>query len=489
MGRLDQPSCLGTDLVLFKSSLLLFHPICERYTTVRLERAAAFPQGYGLSVIDHTAPPISPSYQIQFMNRSSFPTGFVFGAASSAYQIEGAWNKDGKGESGKLSDGVSEAGIKYYLNIIKYLKRKGLEPSVTLFHWDIPQGLEKEYGGFLSAKVVDDYLNYVDVCFKRFGHLVKSWITFNEPWSYSVSGYDNGLFAPGHCSSWIDSTCTGGNSSTEPYLVSHYQLLAHSAAVKLYRKKYQAFQKGKIGITLVSTWMVPQNSSSSGDRLAAGRALDFMLGWFMDPVVYGKYPSSMEKLVGERLPKFTKKESRELKGSFDFIGMNYYTAYYVIDSLNTTYEHARYNTDSHATLTYFDSLGNPIGAKAGSDWLHVYPTGLWKLLRFIKKKYNNPTLYITENGVDEINNSTLPLELALKDNFRVTYYYLHLAHVLKAVNNGSNIEGYYAWSILDNFEWASGYNVRFGIYYIDFDNGFKRYSKLSAKWFSQFLKH
>ncbi|KAM7528874.1 hypothetical protein LguiB_032284 [Lonicera macranthoides] len=417
-------------------SLIAYYPVSIS--------AAAFPQGYGLSVIDRTAPPISPSYQIQFMNRSSFPTGFVFGAASSAYQIEGAWNKDGKGESnwdyfthtypekilnrsngdvainsyyrykedidlikqanldsyrfsiswariipsGKLSDGVSEAGIKYYLNLIKYLKRKGLEPSVTLFHWDIPQGLEKEYGGFLSTKVVDDYLDYVDVCFKRFGHLVKSWITFNEPWSYSVSGYDNGLFAPGHCSSWIDSTCTGGNSSTEPYLVSHYQLLAHSAAVKLYRKKYQAFQKGKIGITLVSTWMVPQNSSSSGDRLAAGRALDFMLGWFMDPVVYGKYPSSMEKLVGERLPKFTKKESRELKGSFDFIGMNYYTANYVIDSLNTTYEHARYNTDSHANLTYW---------------------------------------------VDEINNSTLPLELALKDNFRVTYYYLHLAHVLKAV--------------------------------------------------------
>ncbi|KAA8549582.1 hypothetical protein F0562_001400 [Nyssa sinensis] len=265
----------------------------------------ASPRSYGLNVIDRKAQPLSPTYGINSLNRSTFPPGFVFGAASSAYQVEGGAFDDGKGPSiwdtfthkypekisdrstgdvaldsyhrykedvniikgmgldayrfsiswsrvlprGKLSGGVNEAGIKYYNNLINDLKANGIDSYVTLFHWDLPQALEDEYGGFLSPKVVADFRDFSELCFKRFGDRVKHWITLNEPWSFSDGGYATGAFAPGRCSSWVGN-CSQGNSGTEPYLATHYQLLAHAAAVKLYKQKYQASQKGVIGITL-----------------------------------------------------------------------------------------------------------------------------------------------------------------------------------------------------------------------------------------------
>ncbi|CAL5425418.1 unnamed protein product [Camellia sinensis] len=483
------------------------------------------------------------SYGSDSLNRTSFPPGFTFGTASSAYQYEGAANEGGRGPSiwdtfthrypgkiqdgsngdvaidsyhrykgdvkimkemgldayrfsiswsrvlprGKLSGGVNKEGIKYYNNLIDELMGKGIKPFVTLFHWDLPQALEDEYGGFLSPKIVDDFKGFAELCFKEFGDRVKHWITLNEPWAYSMNGYAVGSFAPGRCSSWLQLNCIGGDSSTEPYIVSHHELLAHATAVNLYKRKYQTSQKGKIGITLISHWMVPF-SEERQDRTAALRALDFMLGWFMDPLTAGDYPHTMRTLVGKRLPKFSKEQSKMLKGSFDFLGLNYYTANYAAYAPNSNSVNVSFLTDSQVNLTTKRN-GVPIGAMAASTWLFVYPRGIYDILLYVKKKYNNPLIYITENGIDEANNATLSLEEALADNMRIHYYYHHLSFLLQAIKDGANVKGYFAWSLLDNFEWSSGYTVRFGINYVDYKNGLKRYSKLSAKWFKNLLKN
>ncbi|KAE8037055.1 hypothetical protein FH972_009680 [Carpinus fangiana] len=488
----------------------------------------------------------STHYSTASLNRSSFPAGFIFGMASSSYQYEGAAKEGGRGPSiwdtythkypgrikdgsngdvaadqyhhykedvgimqkmgldayrfsiswsrvlpkGKLSGGVNSEGIKYYNNLINELLNKGLQPFVTLFHWDLPQAVEDEYRGFLSPHIVDDFRNYADLCFKEFGDRVKHWITLNEPWSYSVNGYVKGRFAPGRCSSWQNLNCTGGDSGTEPYLTTHYQLLAHAAAVQVYKKKISGSmlnaQKGIIGITLVSRWMVPF-SNAKHNRNAALRALDFMFGWFMDHLTHGDYPHSMRSLVGNRLPKFSQKQSKLVKGSFDFIGINYYTTNYAANVPHHNSGNASWLTDSWANLST-QRNGILIGAPAASGWLHVYPRGLLDLLLYTKKKYHNPLIYITENGIDEVNNASLSLKEALVDNQRIEYYHSHLLYLRKAIEKGVNIKGYFAWSLLDNFEWGSGYTVRFGINYVDYKDGQKRYPKLSAHWFKKFLK-
>ncbi|XP_043690847.1 beta-glucosidase 12-like [Telopea speciosissima] len=474
-------------------------------------------------------------------NRSSFPEGFIFGTASASYQYEGAAQEGGKGPStwdvftqrypgkikdhsngdvaddsyhkyqedvgimkemgldayrfsiswprllphGKLSRGVNEEGIIYYNGLINELISNGMRPFVTLFHWDLPQALEDEYGGFLSPHIIDDFRDYAELCYREFGNRVKHWITLNEPWSLSIGGYDLGIHAPGRCSKFVGN-CSSGNSATEPYLAGHHQLLAHAAAVKVYKDKYQASQKGKIGITLVSHWMVPFSKDVS-NYVAAQRALDFMFGWFMQPLAYGHYPKSMRSLLGNRLPEFSKEQSVMVKGSFDFLGLNYYTANYAANSPYSNSVNKSYFTDFHANLMGVRH-GVPIGQKTGSAWLYMYPRGIWELLLLTKKRYNNPTIYITENGVSEVNNDTLTLEEALKDNMRIEYHRRHLIFIRKAIKEGVDVRGYFAWSLLDNFEWGDGYTVRFGINYVDYKNGLKRYPKHSAIWFKKFLQ-
>ncbi|KAK9282878.1 hypothetical protein L1049_011103 [Liquidambar formosana] len=478
------------------------------------------------------------------IRRSDFPPNFIFGTASSAYQYEGAAFEGGRGPSiwdtlthehpekitdhsngdvavdfyhrykedvqimkemgmdafrfsiswsrllprGKLSGGVNKKGVKFYNNLINELLSNGLQPFVTIFHWDLPQALEDKYGGFLNPRIVDDFRDFAELCYKKFGDRVKHWITLNEPWMYSSGGYDIGVLAPGRCSKWVSGACQAGNSAIEPYLVAHHMLLSHAAAVKLYKEKYQASQKGKIGITLACHWMVPYSIRKPSDRKAAKRALDFMLGWFMDPLTYGDYPHSMHAHVQQRLPKFTNEQSMIVKGSFDFIGMNYYTAFYaanVVPNSNTL--NVSYSTDSLVNLTTSRN-GIPIGPPAASNWIHIYPRGFRDLLIYIKKEYNNPTLYITENGIDELNNSTLPLKEALKDPMRIDYYHRHLLSLKRAIKDGVNVKGYFAWSLLDDFEWSSGYTIRFGINFVDYKDDFQRYPKHSAIWFKKFLQ-
>ncbi|ESW22399.1 hypothetical protein PHAVU_005G150600 [Phaseolus vulgaris] len=486
--------------------------------------------------------PVAPILDVSSLNRTSFPPGFVFGTASASYQYEGAAEEGGKGTSvwdtfthkhpdliqdrsngdvavdqyhhykedveimkymnldayrfsiswprilpkGKLSGGINQEGVKYYNNLINQLLAHGIKPFVTLFHWDLPQALEDEYGGFLSPYIINDFQDYAELCFKEFGDRVKYWITLNEPWSYSTFGYASGLMPPNRCSKWLDPKCVHGDSGKEPYLVSHHLLLAHAVTVQVYRKKYQVSQKGVIGITLVSNWFEPLSENKS-DKSASERSLDFMLGWFMGPLTSGKYPQSMQSLVGKRLPKFSKHEIKLVNGSFDFIGLNYYTSNYVANAPKLVNVKPNYATDPSANLTT-ERNGIPIGPQAASSWLYVYPRGIRELLLYTKEKYNNPLIYITENGIDEFNDPTLSLEESLLDTFRIDYHYRHLFYLHSAIRDGVNIKGYFAWSLLDNFEWNNGYTVRFGINFVDYNNDFKRHQKLSAKWFRNFLK-
>ncbi|KAK4285546.1 hypothetical protein QN277_002232 [Acacia crassicarpa] len=466
------------------------------------------------------------------LNRSSFPADFLFGTASSAYQYEGAANEGGRGPSvwdtfthrfpemiadhsngdvavdsyhrykedvalmkdvgfnayrfsiswsrvlpwGHLKGRVDPEGIAYYNNLINELLSKGMQPFVTLFHWDLPQALEDEYGGFLSPRIVQDFASYAEICFKEFGDRVKHWITLNEPLSYTAGGYANG------CAKWANPNCKKiGDSSTLPYLASHYQLLAHAAAVKVYRDKYQISQKGQIGITLNTGWVIPLTPSNA-DKEAAARSLAFSYDWFMEPLHSGAYPAVMVEKVGARLPKFSRSESLMLKGSFDFIGLNYYTSNYAAD---TPCQHGKQTlyTDSCVRSTTVKN-GVLIGPKAASDWLYVYPRGIQELLLYTKNKFNNPVIYITENGIDEANDGKRNLD----DKMRMDYFRNHLLYVQRAIRNGVRVKGYFAWSFLDNFEWSAGYTVRFGMVYVDYKNGLRRYRKRSALWFKVFLR-
>ncbi|KAH9321278.1 hypothetical protein KI387_015917 [Taxus chinensis] len=343
------------------------------------------------------------------LNRSSFPPGFIFGTASASYQYEGAANEGGRGPSiwdtfshipGNIIDGsngdVAADEYHRYKEDVKLMKEMGMDayrfsiswsrilpyikPFVTLFHWDLPQALEDEYGGFLSQNIVKDFEDYSQVCFREFGDRVKHWITLNEPFAYVVFGVNKiGFLKPGR----------HFNPATEPYIIAHNLLLTHAAAVRLYRTNYQVAQKGSIGITLVSSWILPYSNTSS-DRHAARRVIDFMFGWFMDPITKGKYPSTMRKLVGVRLPKFTDLQSDMVKGSFDFIGLNYYTSLYAF----------------HVSVPPNSSNTNfPLDARA------------------------NVT------GIDEVNNDTLPLKEALNDTWRIDYHSKHLSSLHHAIRH------------------------------------------------------
>ncbi|CAF2048732.1 unnamed protein product, partial [Brassica napus] len=383
---------------------------------------------------------------------------------------------------GDLKGGINQAGIDYYNNLINLLLSKGVKPFVTLFHWDLPEALEHAYGGFLGSEIVNDFRDYAELCFQKFGDRVKHWTTLNEPFTVVHEGYTIGEKAPGRCSSFTNPKCFGGDGATEPYIVGHNFLLAHGAAVKIYREKYQAIQKGKIGIALNTVWHYPY-SDSHADKLAAARATAFTFDYFLEPIVYGRYPADMVNYVkGGRLPTFTPEESSILKGSYDFVGVNYYSSFYVKDVPCAT-ENITMNTDSCVSIVG-ERNGVPIGPAAGSDWLLIYPEGIRDLLLHAKLKFNDPALYVTENGVDEASIG----EIFLNDDLRIDYYAHHLKMVSDAILMGVNVKGYFAWSLMDNFEWSEGYTVRFGLVFVDFEDGRKRYLKKSAKWFMRLLK-
>ncbi|KAH0894999.1 hypothetical protein HID58_057428 [Brassica napus] len=398
-----------------------------------------------------------------------------------AYRLSIAWSR--VLPKGRLTGGVDENGITYYNNLINELKTNGIEPFVTIFHWDVPQTLEDEYGGFLSPRIVEDFKNYAELLFQRFGDRVKFWITLNQPYSLSSKGYGDGSYPPGRCTG-----CEfGGDSGTEPYIVTHHQLLAHAEAVSLYRKRYQKFQGGKIGTTLIGRWFAPLNETSDLDQAAAKRAFQFFVGWFLDPLVYGEYPRIMRELVGDRLPKFTPQESDLVKGSLDFLGLNYYVTQYASDAPPPPQTQPSVLTDPRVTLGYYRN-GVPIGVEASiSPSFVYYPPGFRQILNHIKDNYQNPLTYITENGVADYGNLTVANALA--DNGRIQNHCSHLSCLKCSIEDGCNVAGYFAWSLMDNYEFGNGYTLRFGMNWVNFTNPADRRQKDSGKWYSRRQVH
>ncbi|KAK3421847.1 hypothetical protein EUGRSUZ_G02458 [Eucalyptus grandis] len=478
------------------------------------------------------------------IGRSSFPKGFVFGTASSAFQYEGAVKEDGRGPSvwdtfshqfGKVIDlsnadvavdqyhrfnediqlmkdmgmdayrfsiswsrifpngsgQINQAGVDHYNNLINALLAKGIEPYVTLFHWDLPQALEDKYNGWLDPQIIKDFATYAETCFQKFGDRVKHWVTFNEPHTLAIQGYDVGLQAPGRCSILLHLFCRAGNSATEPYIVGHNILLSHATAVDVYRKKYKQKQHGSIGVAFDVMWFVPRTNSTD-DIEATQRALDFQFGWFIEPLIFGNYPSSMISRVGSRLPAISSSESALLKGSLDFVGINHYTTYYgsndTSDVIGSLLKDSLSDSGS-VTLPFRDGILNPIGDRASSIWLYIVPQGLRSLMNYIKTKYGNPPVIITENGMDDPNPPLINIKEALKDEKRIKYHNDYLTNLLASIKeDGCNVKGYFVWSLLDNWEWAAGYTSRFGLYFVDYNDKLKRYPKDSVQWFKNFLK-
>ncbi|CAN4101175.1 unnamed protein product [Withania somnifera] len=466
-----------------------------------------------------------------FWSRNDFPPCFVFGSGSSAYQVEGAALEDGRtpsiwdafsyagaynGANGDVAcdsyhkykedvklmvdtgleayrfsiswsrlfpNGrrpVNPQGLQYYNNLINELVSHGIQPHVTLCHFDLPQVLEDEYGGWLSQKIVKDFTAYADVCFKVFGDRVSYWTTVNEANVFILGGYDFGFTPPGHCSPPSGfRPCSTGNSSTEPYIAAHNILLTHSSVVRLYRRKYKSTQHGFVGLNLFAYRFIP-HTNTMADEAATLRAYDFYVGWFTSPLIFGDYPVTMKRRVGSRMPNFTRQESKQIKGAVDFLGLNHYSTLTVKDlpgALERDFSYRDFTIDSGAQLVFDHPGDTPEGE------FPVTQPGLQAVLEHLKKTCGNLPIYIHENG------QMTPRNATLNDTSRVEYLHVYIRNLLDAMRNGSNVRGYFSWSFLDGLELLDGYESGFGLYYVDLDDkNLTRYPKLSQHWYSNFLK-
>jgi beta-glucosidase len=460
---------------------------------------------------------------VEGFSREDFPPSFVFGAATSANQVEGGAKEDGRtpsildssfaalGANAKVAcdqyhkykedvqlmadtginaykfsiswprlipngrGPVNPKGLQYYNNLINELISHGIQPHITLLHNDIPLALQEEYGGWLSPKIVEDFTAYADVCFREFGDRVLYWSTVNEVNVLAIGAYDQGIMAPFRCSPPFGmQNCTGGNSTTEPYIAAHNIMLAHATTVRLYRNKYQDKQHGFVGIIIFAFAGVTE---SKEDEIALQRVNDFYIGWFLNPLVFGDYPEIMKTNVGSRLPSFTNDESELVKGSLDFIGIIYYADATVKDNPDSLKMELRdFTLDTAATVTI------QIPATSTEIVFPSDPWGLKSVLEYIRKGYGNPPVYIYENGLPTLRNSSLD------DSSRIEYLQAHIGGVLEALRNGSNTRGYFVWSFLDVLELFGFNKLGYGLYYVDFDDSdLKRHPKSSAIWYSNFL--
>ncbi|XP_028286481.1 lactase-like protein [Parambassis ranga] len=463
----------------------------------------------------------------------TFPAGFSWGAGSSAYQTEGAWDKDGKGLSiwdvfshkkGKIqlnetgdsscegyykvkddislmkelklshyrfsiswprliptgikSDHVNEKGIQYYDHLIDHLLENKITPIVTLYHWDLPQVLQEKYGGWQNISMVNHFNEFANLCFEKFGNRVKYWITFNNPWSVAVEGYETGEHAPG-----LKLRGTGA------YKAAHHIIKAHAKVWHTYDTQWRGKQKGLVGISLSGDWGEPVDITNQKDIEAAERYVQFYIGWFATPIFYGDYPQVMKDFIGRksvqhglgtsRLPTFSPQEKSYIKGTCDFLGIGHFTTRYITQ---------KNNPSGRSSSSYFldrdlAELVDPRWPDPGSEWLYSVPWGFRRLLNFVKTQYGNPMIYVTENGVSEKMSCT-----ELCDDWRIHYYKDYINEMLKAIKDGVNVKGYTAWSLLDKFEWDEGYSERFGLYYVDFrDKNKPRYPKASVQFYKRII--
>ena len=447
---------------------------------------------------------------------AKYPSDFVFGASTAALQIEGAWLQDDKAPSvwdnlahlpGFIADGttpdiaadsynrykedidllvsagirhyrmsiswprivpkgrknttVNEKAIKRYQEMFEYMKQKGVTPYVTLYHWDLPVVLSLQGYGLVDRNFSDDFLYYANASFYHFGEYVKTWYTFNEPWVSSVL-----------------EVMKDKEKAEKPYNISYHLLIAHARTVKLYREEYQNKHKGKIGIVFNTGMSYPKDPNNTKDVEAAYRAMNFSLGWFADPVFFGDYPEIVKQRVGNRLPKFNEIEKGWLKNSSDFFAFNHYSS-----SLIEEGKYQEQNDyDSDVNVSYSN---DPSWDYTDSGWA-IVPKGIHDLIVRIKEYYgDNIPIYITENGMA---NKETTREEALNDQPRIKYLNDYLTNVKKAIDEGANVKGYFVWSLLDNFEWWSGFSKRFGLVRIEYGEDPKRIPKASLSWYRDYIK-
>lgn len=381
---------------------------------------------------------------------------------------------------------VNMEGVNHYIDVFEALTNAGIAPAVTLWHWDTPNAIETTYGGMLDSETLPIFFGeYARICYKYFGKYVKTWITLNEPYTLFSNGYmGTGAHAPGRCSD--RSHCAEGDDLTEPYKVLHTQILAHAHAFKVFVEAQmwgQVSMDSVCGIVLNSDWGEPMTDSSD-DKGASDRYGEFQAGMYFDPIFHGDYPNSLHEGVGDRLIKFTEEERDLIKGSHSGVYfMNFYTGQYV--KSRPEGGNCGYECDARISRSHFDANGNPIGVKCkANEWLYRVPFGFRKMLNWVSSRYGGIEIRVTENGWGDPDTPD-NLDAMLQDMGRCQYYRQYIGNMsLAHHSDGVNVRGYFAWSLMDNFEWADGYTTRFGLTYVNYTSQ-KRIPKMSFLWYKQ----
>lgn len=436
----------------------------------------------------------------------TFSKTFLWGAATAAFQVEGAAREDGKGpsiwdvfcatpghtarrETGDVAcdhyhrwrEDVrlmralnlrayrfsvswprvqprgrgpgNDRGLDFYDRLVDALREADIEPLVTLYHWDLPAALQTELGGWASDDLPEIFADYAGLVFERLGDRVGMWLTINEPQVVVDAGYIHGVHAPG-----IRDRRLG-------YRAAHNLLRAHAYAVARYRASRHGH--GAISFALNTSYGFPATDSPA-DHAAAERAMLDFAGWFADPAHFGDYPAELRRRLGDLLPAFTDDDARLLRGSMDYIALNYYTSDVV--------RHA-----AGAGPMELEKLPQPDVPVTDMGW-PIRPDGLARLLGWLAARYGQLPTYITENGAafdDRPDASGF-----IQDADRITYLRDHIAAVADAIAAGVDVRGYFVWSLLDNLEWAEGFAKRFGIVRCD-PMSQTRTIKASGRWYAK----
>lgn len=451
----------------------------------------------------------NPSPFFLFMTTLNFPKDFIWGVAASAYQIEGAWNEDGRGESiwdryvhtpyhiqtGETGDNAcdhyhrmpedvaiikqfgfpyyrfaiswsrvvpdgkgpaNKKGLDFYDRLVDELLKAGIQPKTTLYHWDLPQALQDK-GGWPTRDTSDRFAEYARFVFDRLGDRVRFWSTHNEPWVAAFLGYGTGLHAPGIC------------DYSQAYQAAHHLLLAHGKTMQVFR---QGGYKGEIGLILNLNGLTPA-SNSQPDIDATQRVHDETHALFLDPIFKGEYPQRLFDFIGSHQPKVKAGDVELIHQPMDYMGLNYYNtdivSYDVFAGLNK------------ARITPYSAAG---WGQTEMKW-GIHPMGLKDELVYIKENYGNPKLYVTENGCAM---PDIPDDKGfVADWDRIHYIKSHIHGLHEAIQAGVNVHGYFVWSVFDNFEWERGYGPRFGLIRVNYET-MQRIPKQSAYWFSKVVK-
>jgi len=417
--------------------------------------------------------------------RYKFPEDFIWGLATASYQIEGAWNEDGRGESiwdrfshtpGKVKNNqngdvacdhyhrwqedielikslnvggyrfsvawpriypqgrgqVNQAGLDFYDRLVDGLLEAKITPYVTLYHWDLPQALEDE-GGWTNRRTVDAYVEYARTMFKKLGDRVNYWITFNEPYCIAYLGYGQGIHAPGR------------TDYKAAFQTTHHVNVAHGLAVEACR---EICPEAEIGITL-NLWLQQPADATPESQQAAQLNNDVYTYWFLEPLFKGTYPKSIVSILEEKGWMFESQpdDSRIIQNAIDFLGVNYYTHGYNLTGGDDPILGTKTLETPHLPVTDF-------------GWT-ISPEGLLEILVDIYSRYKQIPIYITENGM--ANNDVPDEKQYVRDDFRIMYLREHLIRLNLAMNSNIDIRGYFQWTLYDNFEWAEGYGKTFGI--------------------------